>query len=167
LGTSKGIGIGVGITVGVFAVAFLIFEMGSSSVDVIEEIQDIVVESDDARLADINSSYDADVDRLRVTIFLTDSNGDYTKVNGNAELTIFNENRREVYSATYNFVKNDFISWQSIFGGGKITGYIIDIRQFFPSSGGEVSGMMGYEVYVDLNTKTKHWELYDEFWSFE
>jgi len=68
---------------------------------------------------------------------------------------------------TINDVRNDFVSWQSIFGGGKITGYIIDIRQFFPSRGGDVSGMMGYEVYVDLNTKTKHWELYDEFWSFE
>ena len=104
---------------------------------------------------------------LRVTIFLTDSNGFYTKVNGNAELTIFNENRREVYSATYNFVKDDFVSWINMFGG-KNTAYVIAIKQFFPSAGGDVSGMMGYEVYVDLNTKTRQWEdLYDEFWSFE
>jgi len=99
---------------------------------------------------------------------LTDSNGDYTKAKGNVELTILNEGGREVYSHKYNFVKDDFVSWQSLMGGGKITGYIIDIRQFFPSAGGDVSGMMGYEVYVDLNTKTKHWEdLYDKFWSFE
>jgi len=146
------IGIGVAVAVGLIFVIYISYD----------------AKYDDARLAHINSSYDADVDRLRVTIFLTDSNGDYTKANGNAELIIFNENRREVYSATYNFVKNDFVSWQSIFGGGKITGYIIDIRQFFPSSGGEVSGMMGYEVFVDLNTRSGHWEdLYDEFWSFE
>jgi len=116
---------------------------------------------DDARLAHINASYDKDTDRLRVTIFLTDSNGDYTKVNGNAELTVLQDGRT-VYSDKYNFVKNDFVSWQSLMGGGKITGYLIDIRQFFPS--GE-SMIMEYEVYVDLNTKTSHWELYDKFWS--
>ena len=156
MGSGKKIGAGAGVTIGVLVVIFLIIVIFYGT------------EYDDARLADINASYDDDVDRLRVTIFLTDSNGAYTKVNGNAELTILNEGGREVYSNKYNFVKNDFVSWQSILGGGKITGYIIDIRQFFPSSGGEVSGMMGYEVYVDLNTKTKHWEdLYDEFWSFE
>jgi len=126
-----------------------------------------VTEYDDARLADINASYDDDTDRLTVTIFLTDSNGDYTKVNGNAELTILNKGGREVYSNKYNFVKNDFVSWQSILGGGKVTGYIIDIRQVFPS-GGALSGMSEYNVYVDLNTKTSHWEdLHDKFWSFE
>jgi len=150
------------MTVGVFVVAFLIFGMGSSSVNVIEDIV-----GDDARLASIIASYDDDVDRLRVAIYLTDSNGEYTKASGDADVTIFNEKKREVYSATYNFVKNDFVTWKSVLGGAKITAYLIDIKQFFPSSGGEVSGMMGYEVYVDLNTKTKHWELYDEFWSFE
>jgi len=44
--------------------------------------------------------------------------------------------------------------------------YIIDINQFFPS-GGAVPGMMEYNVYVDLNTKTSHWDLHDKFWSFE
>lgn len=123
---------------------------------------------DDARLASIIASYDDDVDRLRVVIYLTDSNGDYTKANGDADVTIFNENRREVYSATYNFVKDNFVTWKSVLGGDRITAYIIDIKQFFPSSGGEVSGMMGYEVYVDLNTRSGYWEdLYDEFWSFE
>ena len=126
-----------------------------------------VDESDDARLASIIASYDADVDRLRVVLYLTDSAGAYTKVNGNLELSILQEGGREVYSNKYNFVKNDFVSWQSLMGGGKITGYIIDIRQFFPS-GGAVTGMMEYNVYVDLNTKSGHWEdIYDQFWSFE
>ncbi len=145
------IGIGVAVAVGLIFVIYISYDANY----------------DDARLADINASYDDEINRLRVTIFLTDSNGAYTKVNGNAELTILNEGGREVYSNKYNFVKNDFVSWQSIFGGGKITGYIIDIRQFFPSSGGDVSGMMGYNVYVDLNTKTSRWDLHDQFWSFE
>jgi len=123
-------------------------------------------ESDDARLAHINASYDDDTDRLTVSIFLTDSNGAYTKVNGNAELTILQEGGREVYSATYNFVKDDFVSWTNIFGG-KNTAHLIVVRQFFPS-GGAVSGMMEYNVYVDLNTKTRQWEdLHAQFWSFE
>ncbi len=144
------IGIGVAVAVGLIFVIYISYDANY----------------DDARLADINASYDDEINRLRVTIFLTDSNGAYTKVNGNAELTILNEGGREVYSNKYNFVKNDFVSWQSILGGGKITGYIIDIRQFFPS-GGAVSGMMEYNVYVDLNTKTSHWDLHDQFWSFE
>jgi len=156
VGKGKKIGAGIGVAIGVIIVIFLII------------VVSYVAEYDDARLASIIASYDDDVDRLRVVIYLTDSNGDYTKASGDADVTIFNENRREVYSNKYNFVKDNFVTWKSVLGGDRITAYIIDIRQFFPSSGGEVSGMMGYEVYVDLNTKTKHWEdLYDEFWSFE
>ena len=118
-------------------------------------------ESDDARLADINASYDKDTDRLTVSIFLADSNGEYTKANGNAELTIL-QGGRTVYSATYNFVKDDFVSWTNIFGG-KNTAYLIVIKQFFPSG---ASRIMEYDVHVDLNTKTRHWEdLYEKFWS--
>ncbi len=145
------IGIGVAVAVGLIFVIYISYD----------------ATYDDARLASIIASYDEDVNRLRVATYLTDSNGDYTKASGDADVTILQEGGHEVYSNKYNFVKNDFVSWKSVLGGDKITAYIIDIRQFFPSSGGEVSGMMGYEVYVDLNTKTKHWELYDEFWSFE
>ena len=146
------IGIGIAVAVGLIFVIYISYDANY----------------DDARLAHINTSYDDDVDRLRVVIYLTDSNGEYTKASGDADVTILQEGGHEVYSNKYNFVKNDFVTWKSVLGGVKITAYIIDIRQFFPSSGGEVSGMMGYEVYVDLNTKTSHWEdLYDEFWSFE
>ena len=118
-------------------------------------------ESDDARLADINASYDDEIDRLTVSIFLTDSNAEYTKANGNAELTILQDGR-EVYSATYNFVKYDFVSWKNMFGD-KRTAYVITVNKFFPS--GE-SNIMEYQVFVDLNIDTRHWEdLFDQFWS--
>lgn len=156
MGKGKKIGAGAGVFIGVIIVILLIIVVFYAA------------EYDDARLASIIASYDDDVDRLRVAIYLTDSNGEYTKASGDADVTILQEGGHEVYSNKYNFVKNDFVTWKSVLGGVKITAYIIDIRQFFPSSGGEVSGMMGYEVYVDLNTKTKHWEdLHDQFWSFE
>ena len=139
-----------GIIGGVIVVSFLIIVAFN-----------YVSESDDARLADINASYDKDTDRLTVSIFLTDSNAEYTKANGNAELTIL-QDRRTVHSATYNFVKDDFVSWINLFGG-KNTAYVIVVNKFFPSGPTDI---MEYEVYVDLNTKTRHWEdLYDKFWS--
>jgi len=113
---------------------------------------------DDARLASINASYDVYTDRLTVSIFLTDSNAEYTKANGDAEMTILKDGR-VVNSATYNFVKDDFVSWINLFGG-KNTAYVIVVREYFSS--GE------YDVYVDLNTKTRHWEdLHDSFYSLE
>ena len=155
MGSGKKIGAGTGVFIGVLVVIFLIIVVFYAT------------EYEDARLAQLDARYDHDIDRLAVTIILTDSNGEYTKASGDADVTILQEGGHEVYSNKYNFVKNDFVTWKSVLGGIKITAYIIDIRQFFPSSGGEVSGMMGYEVYVDLNTKTSHWDLHDKFWSFE
>ena len=124
--------------------------------------EDQITEYGDARLASINPSYDKDTDRLTVSIFLTDSNAEDTKADGNAELTILREDGREVYSATYNFVKDDFVSWKNMFGD-KRTAYVITINKFFPS--GE-SRIMEYHVYVNLNTETRHWEdLFEKFWS--
>ncbi len=115
-------------------------------------------ESDDARLADINASYDYESDRLTVIIYLTDSNGDYTKANGDAEITI-EKDLLTVYSDKYNFVKDDFVTWKDNFGG-KFTAYRIDIRQFFPTG--------SHDVFVDLNTKKSYWEdLHDSFYSLE
>ena len=154
MGKGKKIGAGMGVGIGVIIVILLII------------VVSYVSEYDDARLADIIASYDDDIDRLRVVIYLTDSNGEYTKASGDADVTILQEGGHEVYSNKYNFVKNDFVTWKSVLGGIRITAYIIDINQFFPS-GGAVSGMMEYNVYVDLNTKTSHWDLHDQFWSFE
>ncbi len=117
-----------------------------------------VTEYDDARLADINASYDYESDRLTVIIYLTDSNGDYTKANGDAEITI-EKDLLTVYSDKYNFVKDDFVTWKDNFGG-KFTAYRIDIRQFFSSG--------SHDVFVDLNTKELHWEdLHASFYSLE
>jgi len=146
LGNGKKVGISAGIIVVIFIIIVVFY---------------YETEYDDARLADINASYDKDTDRLTVSIFLTDSNAKYTKANGNVELTILQDGRT-VYSATYNFVKDDFVSWINMFGG-KNTAYVIVVNKFFPSGPTDI---MEYEVYVDLNTKTSHWEdLYDKFWS--
>ena len=145
--SGKKIGIGVAVSVGVILVIFLIFVAET--------------ESDDARLASINAQYDTDTDRLLVSVFLTDSNAEFTKANGNAELIILQDGR-VVYTAGYSFVKDDFVSWINMFGD-KNTGYVIVINKFFPS--GE-SVIMEYEVRVNLITKAKNWEgLYDKFWS--
>jgi len=166
VGTTKIVSISAGIPIAFFLIFFVFYyETGSDDAPLAQLIDP---SSDDARLASIHVEYDDDTDRLRVAIYLTDSNAEDTKANGNAELSVFNENGREVYSAMYNFVKDDFVSWKNVFTGDKRTAYLITVNKFFTSSGGEVSGMMGYEVFVDLNLKEKHWEdLYDEFWSFE
>ena len=146
MSTAKTVGISAGIPIVVFLILVVFY---------------YETEYDDARLASINASYDKDTDRLTVSIFLTDSNAEYTKANGNAELTILQDGRT-VYSDKYNFVKNDFVSWINMFGG-KNTAYVIVVNKFFPSGG---SGIMEYEVHVDLNTKTGQWEdLHDKFWS--
>ncbi len=154
MGTSKGIGIGVGITVGVIVVAFLIFEMGFTFVDVVEEFED-------ARLARLQANYNEETDKLQVVVILTDSNGDYTKASGDATITVktTGDVRYTAYSNTYYFEKDDFVTWKDN-SGNKVTGYMIDIRENF--SGGS------HDVFVDLNTKSGHWEnLHDSFYSLE
>jgi len=167
LGTSKGIGIGVGITVGVIAVGFLIFEMGSGSVNVIEEIEDIVVESEDivvesedARLARIQANYFVGNDRLDVRIILTDSNADYTKASGEAFLFVEKDGNIVYASEVYSFDKRDFVSWRDN-SGNKLTGYIIDVREYFPSG--------SHDVFVTVETDGgTYWEsLHDSFYSLE
>ena len=114
---------------------------------------------DDARLALLQSSYFYDNNRLVVNIILTDSNGDYTKANGNAEITVLKDGHM-VYSNEYNFVKDDFVTWRNAISGEKITAYRIDIKQYFSSG--------SHDVFVDLNTRSGHWEdLHDSFYSLE
>jgi len=117
-----------------------------------------LIPSNEARLAQVEAWYDHKTDRLTVAIYLTDSNGDYTKAKGNAEISIYqNENMPRAYSDTYNFVKDDFISWRDN-SGNKVTGYRIDIRHFFPYG--------DYDVFVDLDTQSGHWaDLHDSFFS--
>jgi len=157
LGTSKGIGIGVGITVGVFVVAFLIFGMGSSSVNVIEEIADIVVESDDARLARLQADYNEETDKLQVVVILTDSNGEYTKANGNGNLYV-KKDTSLVHTDNFSFKKDDFVTWKNTFTGEKTTGYMFSIKKYFPQG--------SHDVFVDLYIGEKQWdELHVSFYS--
>ncbi len=117
-----------------------------------------VTEYDDARLASVEAWYEYERNRLTVAIYLTDSNGDYTKANGDAEITI-EKDLLTVYSDKYNFVKDDFVTWKDNFGNKK-TAYVIDIRQFFSSG--------SHDVFVDLNTKELQWEdLHASFYSLE
>ena len=164
MSTAKTVIISAGIPIAFFLILIVFYyETGSDDAPLAQLIDP---SSDDARLASIHAQYDKDTDRLTVAIYLTDSNAEDTKANGNAELSVFNENGHEIHSATYNFVKDDFVSWKNVFTGDKRTAYLIAVNKFFPSSGGDVSGMMEYQVYVDLNLKEKHWEdLYDKFWS--
>ena len=149
MGTSKGIGIGVGITVGVIVVAFLIFEMGFTLVDVVEEFED-------ARLARISANYNDETDRLQIIIILTDSNGEYTKANGYGNFHVKKDGNL-VHTDNFTFEKDDFVTWKDNFGN-KATGYMTDTRKFFPT------GM--HEVFVDLNIGEKHWDdLHDGFFS--
>ena len=79
----------------------------------------------------------------------------FSKANGNAEVTVQKDGRM-VYSNKYDFVKNDFVTWKNNLGG-KTTGYMIDIRQFFSNG--------WHDVFVDLNTKSGYWEdLHDRFY---
>ena len=142
---AKKIGIGVGIGIGVIAFFFLA---------VIGQYYD------DARMARLDSWYYYDEDRLTIAVILTNQNADYTTANGHLEL-IIKKGTSTVYSNGYDFTKNDFLSWQPLFGGGKITGYPINIREYFSSG--------DYDVYVDMETKGGHyWEdLHDSFFSLE
>jgi len=136
------IGIGVAVAVGLIFVIYISYE----------------TEYEDARLARVQANYYDESNRLVVTIILTDSNGDYTKASGDADITV-QKVGHTVYSNKYNFVKNDFVTWKNNVGG-KTTGYMIDIRQFFPTG--------SHDVFIDLNTKTSYWEdLHDSFYSLE
>jgi len=60
------------------------------------------------------------------------------------ELSVLKDGR-QVYSNEYDFTKDDFITWHSIFGL-KFTGYRIDINEYFSS--GE------HDVYADMVLKS-------------
>jgi len=117
-----------------------------------------VIQTEDARLAQVEAWYEHKTDRLTVAIYLTDSNGDYTKAKGNAEISIYQgENMPRAYADTHNFVKDDFVTWRDD-SGNKVTGYVIDIRHFFPYG--------DYDLFVDLDTQSRHWaDLHDSFFS--
>ena len=103
---------------------------------------------DDARLADLRATYFDDTDRLAVAVVLTNSDGQFTEANGHVKLTIL-KNGGEVYSSEYDFTKNDFLTWNNLFGG-QTRGVMFTINERFSS--GE------YDVYANMQTKSGYWE---------
>jgi len=101
----------------------------------------------DARLVRLDSWHFDDEDRLSIAVIFTDTNGYYTKANGHIDLTI-KEGSTTVYSNSYDFTKNDFLTWRPMLGGDKVTGYSIDIREYF--SHGD------YDIWMDIETKGGH-----------
>ena len=103
---------------------------------------------DDARLADLRATYFDDTDRLAVAVVLTNSDGQFTEANGHVKLTILKSGGK-VYSNEYDFTKNDFLTWNNLFGG-QTRGVMFTINERFSS--GE------YDVYANMQTKSNYWE---------
>ena len=116
-------------------------------------------EYDDARLAELRATYFRDNDRLMVAVVLTNADGEFTKANGHLELTI-KRGARTVYSNEYDFTKNDFLTWDNLFGG-KTRGVPFAINERFPNG--------DYDVYANLETNSgRYWEgLHATFYSIE
>ena len=92
---------------------------------------------DDARLADLRATYFDDVDKLVVAVVLTNADGEFTKANGHLELTI-QKDGRTVYSNEYDFTKDDFLTWDNLFGG-QTRGVPFGIDQRFSGGDHDVS----------------------------
>jgi len=118
--------------------------------------------SDDARLAQLTATYYDDQDRLLVTLILTNSDGEFTKANGHITISIDTIGR--LYFYEYDFVKDDFVTWDNLFLG-KQRGVWFNIHERFP--GKDFSGI-DYTVKAELETKSgRYWELQTDFRSFE
>ena len=114
---------------------------------------------DDARLADLRATYFDETDRLAVAVVLTNSDGHFTEANGHLDLTITNERGGTVYSNGYDFTKNDFLTWDNLFGG-QSRGVVFTINERFPQG--------DYDVFANLQTKSHYWEkLHARFYSLE
>ena len=168
MGNSQGIGIGIGIGIIIgIGIGVIVLPIVADSLsnqpnpvaDIIANPIADIIETDDARLASLSAYYYEERDRLLTVLTLMDSNGDDTKANGHLELRILNEDDVVVYFKEYDFKKDDFISWKNNFGN-KITGYRMDITNFFPDG--------KYQVYADFNTQKSTWkDLNTSFYSLE
>jgi len=148
VGKARSIGIGVGASVGGLIAFLVVYALVFST-----------IQGDDARLAELRVSYYKDTDRLSVALILHNADGEFTKANGHMELFI-KKNNILVYTANYDFVKDDFLTWDTI-GAGKVKGVLFDIREMFPGG--------SYDVYANLETKSgSYWkDLHDSFYSLE
>jgi len=113
----------------------------------------------DIKLAEARAYYYEDDDRLLVVVLFTDENGDYGKINGNADLTILKNDVIVHTDSIIEFSKDDFLTWQTNLGA-KQTGFRIDIDKYFSEG--------KYQVSIDLNTKGGIWkDLGTSFRSFD
>jgi len=146
VGKAKNIGIGIGAGIAGVFVVFVIGFLGF-----------LESEYDDARLAELRASYFDRNNMLVVAILLTDKDAEYTKASGNLDLYIKKDSIL-VYTANYDFVKDDFLSWKDN-SGVKHTGYRIQIDKFFPSG--------SHDVFVNLETNSgSYWkDLHTSFYS--
>ena len=158
-GTSIGIGIGIGVVIGILI--GIIVSGGVSTSNQSNPIADIVsdiIPIDEPYLASIETSYDSKIDRLSVTLILTNKDGDYTKADGHLELRVHDDAGRKRLSTEYDVTRDDFFSWKDN-SGEKITGYRIQETKYFES--------YGYDVYVDFTLKdgTNWTDLHATFFS--
>ena len=155
MGTGGGIGIGIGIGVVIGIVLAVLFGIGQGTT-VLENIP--IFEKDDARLAQLTATYFDDQDRLTIALILTNSDGEFTKANGNIMISIV-RNVAVVYSNEYDFTKDDFLTWDNLFLG-KQRGVWFTIYERFPSG--------NYDVVATLETKSGGiWKLQTDFRSYE
>ena len=157
-GKGLGIGIGLGIVIGIGIGLF-----AGSSMDFTKSTQinpiDIILPETEPYLAQIQTTYSHENDRLVVVLLLTDKEGEHTKADGRIGLTMYSDlGIVRGYSAEYDFTKDDFSSWKNN-AGGKDTGYRIDILRVF--SGGS------FDVYgtVSLQSGAVWDNLHDSFYS--
>jgi len=150
LGTGKTVGIVAGISAGIVVAFILIMGVFLSEAGYV----------DDARLARVQADYFEENNRLDIRIILTDSNADYTKASGDAFVYVEKDGFTVYTSELFSFDRSDFVSWRDN-SGNKITGYIIDIREYF--------GPGPYDVFVQMETKGgSYWEdLHVSFYSLE
>ena len=148
MGSGKTVGIVAGISAGVIVVFILIMGVFLSEAGY----------QDDARLAEVRTDYNEETDRLILNIILTDTNADYTKVSGELFFYVKKDGNLIYNSEVYSFEPSDFVSWRDN-SGNKITGYIIEEREYF--SGGS------HDLFVTMETKTgRYWEdLHASFYS--
>lgn len=144
MGLDKKTGITVAVIVGIILIGIATYN---------------VLVYDDARLADLRATYFDEDNRLAVAVVLTNADGQFTKANGHLELAI-KKGTSTVYSNEYDFTKNDFLTWNNLFGG-QTMGFWIDIRERFPRG--------DYDVYANMETNSgRYWEgLHTTFYSLE
>ena len=143
-----GIGIGIGIVIGIALTFSFVAFAGMNQGTTLDVIPALVY--DEPKLASLQASYFDDTDRLVVALILTDKNAEYATADGSLSLSV-QKDGRTVYSNEYDFTKNDFLSWKNPLTGEKVTGYRVEVNQYFSSG--------NHDVFVNMvTTSGTTWE---------